>query len=350
MPVWVRLMRAFHRHLALMSWGALFGIVLLHSLVSWELMVLAGEEKLVTFTDWFYYYVVTATTIGYGDLSPQTPAGRWIAVLWLLPGGVTLFAMFIGKATTGLIDTWRRRAMGKHSYPGMSGHTVIVGWMGRDTLRMLDLLSQDSTTDDEGIVLVALEEMENPRPEHIRFVRVDSLADPVCYQRAGIAAAARIIVNAASDEQTLAAAFAVLANKPHGHVVVTFERCETCAVLKAHYPVVECVLPLHVEVMVRAAQDAGSSAIAAELLSVARGATQFSVRVPAQSQGLGYGKLFNVFKHELGVTLLGYTAGVGAQPRLNPPDSDRVAANATLYYIADQRVDPARINWGACTP
>lgn len=350
MPVWIRLIRAFNRHLALLSWSVLFGVVLLHCLVSWELMLLAGEEKLVAFTDWFYYYVVTATTIGYGDLSPQTPAGRWIAVLWLLPGGVTLFAMFIGKATTGLIDTWRRRAMGKHSYPGMSGHTVIVGWMGRDTLRMLDLLVLDCTTDDEGILLVASELTENPQPERIRFVRVDSLADPVCYQRAGIGAAARIIVNAATDEQTLAAAFAVLANKPDGHVVVTFERREICAVLKAHYPEVECVLPLHVEVMVRAAQDAGSAAVAAELLSIASGATQFSLQVPAQSSELGYGKLFNVFKHELGVTLLGYTAGACAEPRLNPPDSDRVAANTTLYYIADRRVDPARINWGACAP
>jgi voltage-gated potassium channel len=348
MPVWIRLMRAFHRHLALLSWGVLFAVVLLHSLVSWELMLLAGEEKLVAPTDWFYYYLVTATTIGYGDLSPQTPAGRWVAILWLLPGGVTLFAMFIGKATTGLIDTWRRRAMGKHSYPGMSGHTVIVGWMGRDTLRMLDLLAQDSVTDDEGVVLVASDEMENPRPEHIRFVRVESLADPSCYQRAGIAAAARIIVNAASDEQTLAAAFAVLAGKPVGHVVATFDRSDTCAVLKAHYPAVECVLPLHVEVIVRAAQDAGSAAVAAELLSIAGGATQFSLRVPAVVQTLAYGKLFSAFKHELGVTLLGYTATAGAEPRLNPPDSDHVAANATLYYIADQRVDPARINWGAC--
>lgn len=350
MPVWIRLMRAFGRHLALMSWGALFGAVLLHSLASWTLMRWAGEEKLADTTSWFYYYLVTATTIGYGDLSPQTDLGRWVAVLWLLPGGVTLFAMFIGKATTGLIDTWRRRAMGKHSYPGMAGHTVIVGWMGRDTQRTIDLLCLDTVTDDEGILLVASEEMENPRPEQIRFIRVDSLADPSCYERAGITAAARIIVNAASDEQTLAAAFAVLANKPRGHMVVTFDRCDTCAVLKAHYPQVECVLPLHVEVMVRAAQDAGSSTVAAELLSIASGATQFSLRVPEHSPGLAYGKLFNTFKHELGVTLLGYMSGVGAEPRLNPPDTDRVAANATLYYIADRRVDPARVNWGGCTP
>ncbi|MEO8670810.1 MAG: ion channel [Tahibacter sp.] len=348
MPVLLRLVRGFQRHLALMSWSALFGVVLLHCLVTWQFMRLAGEEKLVEPTIWFYYYAVTATTIGYGDFSPQTNPGRWIAVVWLLPGAVTLFAMFIGKATTGLIDTWRRRVMGKHSYPGMHGHTVIIGWMGRDTLRTIDLLRQDTHTDDEGIVLVASEEMENPRPEEIRFVRLESLADPAGYQRASVALAARIIVNAATDEQTLAAAFAVLANKPTGHVVVTFDRADTSAVLKVHYPQVECVLPLHVEVMVRAAQDAGSAAVAAELLSVAGGATQFSLRVPAGSAGAIYGKLFNTFKHELGATLLGYLPALDAEPRLNPPDSDCVAPNATLYYIADKRIDPARIQWGAC--
>ena len=350
MPVMLRVVRALRRHLALMSWGVLLGLVVMHCLVSLELMIASGETKLVEGGVWFYYYMVTAATIGYGDFSPQTDAGRWVATLWLLPGAVTLFAMFIGKATTGMIDSWRARAMGKHSYPNMQGHTVVVGWMGRDTLRTITLLLEDTATDDEGIVLVASEEMENPRPEEIRFVRLDSLADPSGYPRVSIGAAARVIVNAATDEQTLAAAFAVLANKPKGHVVVTFDRPDTCAVLKAHYPNVECVLPLHVEVMVRAAQDAGSAAVASELLAAAGGATQFSLRVPEQSAVLAFGKLFNAFKHEHAATLLGYTpAECGAAPRLNPPDSDRVAPNATLYYIADRRLDPGRVAWGACT-
>lgn len=349
MPMMLRVVRALRRHLALMSWGVLLALVVLHCLVSLELMIVSGESKLVEGGVWFYYYMVTAATIGYGDFSPQTDAGRWVATLWLLPGAVTLFAMFIGKATTGMIDSWRARAMGKHSYTAMHGHTVIVGWMGRDTLRTIALLLEDTVTDDEGIVLVASEEIENPRPEEIRFVRLESLADPSGYARASIVEAARVIVNASTDEQTLAAAFAVLANKPRGHIVATFDRPDTCAVLKAHYPNVECVLPLHVEVMVRAAQDAGSAAIATELLSAAGDATQFSLRVPEQSSELAFGKLFNAFKHEHAATLLGYIpAECGAAPRLNPPDSDRVAPKATLYYIADRRIDPAQVAWGAC--
>ncbi|UXI67331.1 potassium channel protein [Tahibacter amnicola] len=350
MPVFVRLMRLFRRHLALMSWSVLLLVVVAHCLISWQLMVMAGEEKLVTPTIWFYFYMVTAATIGYGDFSPQTDGGRLIATLWLLPGAITLFAMFLGKATTGLIDSWRRHAMGKSSYPTLKGHTVIVGWMGRDTLRTIDLLMQDTETDDEGILLAATEEIENPRPDEIRFVRLESLADPHGYQRAGIAEAARIIVNAATDEQTLAASFAVLANHPKGHIVATFDRADTCAVLRAHYPRVECILPLHVEVMVRAAQDAGSAFVAAELLSIAGGATQFSLRIPVDCVALSYGKLFTEFKHQHGATLLGYMLADGSAPRLNPPDTDSVAGGSMLYYIADKRVELGRVGWGACGP
>ena len=119
MPVWVRLMRAFHRHLALMSWGALFGIVLLHSLVSWELMVLAGEEKLVTLTDWFYYYVVTATTIGYGDMTPITLPGRMLGAVIAIVG-IGMFALPAGLLGAAFVDELgkARARAGARTEPG----------------------------------------------------------------------------------------------------------------------------------------------------------------------------------------------------------------------------------------
>ena len=122
MPVWIRLMRAFHRHLALMSWGVLLGVVLLHSLVSWELMLLAGEEKLVTATDWFYYYIVTATTIGYGDLSPQTALGKLLASVVMILG-YAIIAVPTGIVTSEFTAA-RRRGSSRQACPscGREGH------------------------------------------------------------------------------------------------------------------------------------------------------------------------------------------------------------------------------------
>ena len=56
------------------------------------------------------------------------------------------------------------------SYDEMEGHTVLVGWRGATSDRLVDLLLTDTETDDEGIVAVAVELSENHRPEQMRPV------------------------------------------------------------------------------------------------------------------------------------------------------------------------------------
>lgn len=43
-----------------------------------------------TFGDAFYYTVVTLTTVGFGDITPQTEAGRWVTVGSILAGVVLI--------------------------------------------------------------------------------------------------------------------------------------------------------------------------------------------------------------------------------------------------------------------
>ncbi len=140
MPLLLKLVRLLGLRLKRLSW-ALFGLLLVvHGFSSWYLMAWAGEAHLTDPVQWVYYYMVTATTIGYGDLSPQSPTGRLAAAVWLLPGAVALFASFLGKISAGLYDFWRRSLMGKLDYAQMRGHTILVGWHGEATERMVDLL------------------------------------------------------------------------------------------------------------------------------------------------------------------------------------------------------------------
>ncbi|NEL42540.1 MAG: potassium channel protein, partial [Xanthomonas perforans] len=81
----------------------------------------------------------------------------------------------------------------------------------------------DTATDDEGVVLIAEGVAENPMPDHMRFVAAESYTHTEVYLRAGIAGAARVIVNPPSDDQTLAAVFALMAHAPGAHVVAHFD-------------------------------------------------------------------------------------------------------------------------------
>ena len=44
------------------------------------------NEKVNSFGDAFYFTVVALTTVGFGDISPVSEAGRWVTVLMILSG------------------------------------------------------------------------------------------------------------------------------------------------------------------------------------------------------------------------------------------------------------------------
>lgn len=338
-----RLVRALRTQVRRASWIAVLLALALHVLASWALLALAGETKLLGADAFPYWYMTTATTIGYGDLSPGGTAGRYVTALFVMPGAIALFASVLAKTSAGLLTFWRRHHVGRMRYDDMRGHTVLVGWRGRESQRLVDLLLADCRTDDEGIVLVAEGLAENPDPERIRFVAIESYADCDVYARAAIGGAARIIVHTGSDDRTLAAVFATMAHRPAAHVVAHFDGDAAASLVRSHYPHVECTRPLYVDVIARAAQDAGSSLVATEWLS-AGGPTQFSLQVPATAPEVTAARVAAAFRAH-GALWIGFRAPGAAAPVLNPGDGERIAAGAQLYYLADRRIDEARFAW-----
>ncbi|PCF95935.1 potassium channel family protein [Vreelandella nigrificans] len=342
MPVFLRLIKALQASTIKVSWTFLFLMVVCHSALSWAFMALSNEAVANTLGTWVYFYVTTATTVGYGDYSPVTPGGQWAAALWVIPGGIILFASLIGKATANISSTWRMLVQGNANYSSLCGHTLVIGWHGEPTAQIIRILQADPNLPDD-IVLCVTKDIDNPLPGSIKFVKGDSFSNPELLARAGIQGANRVIIYDEADERVATIALSVFDQKPPNcHVVAHCDNPATANMLRRTLPGIECTQGLSIEMLVRSATDAGISRVVNELLAIDHGATQFQGCLPdtlPADQKVCYGELMNLAKSRDNVTLLGvWRPSTQTQQLLNPPADFMVGKGDTLYYMGNKRL------------
>jgi voltage-gated potassium channel Kch len=72
------------------------GTVVFHLLEKW------------TWIDSFYFTVITLATVGYGDLTPTTPVGKLVAVIFVIVG-VGIFLAFLNKVVERRLERREKR-------------------------------------------------------------------------------------------------------------------------------------------------------------------------------------------------------------------------------------------------
>ena len=346
MPLLVSFMRRFYVALAELTWSAILVIVLAHMVLSWLVFRLAGEGALAgDAVDFVYYYVVTATTVGYGDLSPETASGKIAASFLVIPGAIAIFTATLGKLLTAVGTFWRRRMKGLGSFEERSGHVVVVGWHDGSTRQLLAMLATERTIDEPAMVLIAKAVDSNPLAGEVDFVRTDRLADLEALERGGVRGARSIIVQGENDDETFAAALIAAAIAETTHVVAYLQFERTATILRRQNPRIEAVTSLSSELLVRAARDPGSSRVANLLLSAASADTAYSVRVPEIAATIRYGAALAGLKRLHKVTLVGLAKS--GHVDLNCDEDDEISAGDVLYYISDRRLEPRSVAWDA---
>ncbi len=343
-----RLTKRLYGKIAGLSWDIVIFMTAAHFAVSWALIDWAGGEKISAGDVFWYFYATTATTVGYGDYSPTTEAGRLITVLWIMPGGIALFTTIIAKVVQLIVNRWRKGMRGLASYENLSGHIVILGWHGSRTQRMVDHIRGDTGEEEREIVLCAADDIDNPMPDQVRFVRAPTLNSPDLLRRAAVTNAKYIIALGNNDNETLAAALGAAAVNGNSHMVAYFDQRSFADLLHAHCPHAECNVSLSIEMMVRSAQDPGSSRVQRQLLSTLEGPTQFSLKVPDDAGQVNYGVLFSELKTKHDATLFGVAeSALGDDLILNAPTDHRIDPGTILYFMAARRIEATEIDWQA---
>lgn len=226
----------------------------------------------LTFADSLWWAVVTMTTVGYGDYAPVTTAGRFlIAIPAMVAGGGTL-AYGLSVITTYLIEEKHRELRGMNDFD-FSQHIVLINYPGEaKVVEMVDELRHDSLVRNAPVVLLTdqIDELtETLGKLHVHFVKGSPINEEAL-ARAGLDEAASAILFARSERDENSDSFNL-------GVLVALQSLND----KMHI-VVECVSPLHKELMLKAG---ATTAICV---------TELTTQLLAQArQGLQIQQLFN---------------------------------------------------------
>ena len=343
-PPWVRLARlvkSLYAHVSRMRADALWFLLAVHFGIAYAVMRRFETGEITEIVEFWYFYVTTATTVGYGDITPKTDPGRLLTTLWIMPGGIVLFTLGIAKFVQFIADRWRKRMRGASDYSYLKGHLVILGWRGRHTSRMIEEIVGDVGAEAREIVLCTTQDISNPLPDLVKFVRDESLNSTNLQHRAGVHGAAVVIAHGHDDNDTLAAALSAAAANRNAHIVAYFEQQSVADLLTAHCPRAEALVSMSMEMVVRSAQDPGSSRVQQDLLSIVKGQTQFSMKLPPDAPSVHYGMLLSQLKEKHNATLIAVAEDVfGTGLELNAPVDHPVKAGAVIYYISANRIRP----------
>ncbi len=192
------------------------------------LTIAEGEDRnarIKNIGDALWYAIATVTTIGYGDLTPTTAAGRAVGVALML-GGATLFSAVTASVASVLVARRIREGRGL-DHVTRDGHLIICGW-NQYAERVLEAIFTDS--DGANVSIAVVNEMPEEvmsqlllqhRGRALEYVRGDPATESVLV-RANVRGARAAIVLAdashglggANDDRTTLVTLALKSARP----------------------------------------------------------------------------------------------------------------------------------------
>ena len=323
----------------LTGWRLPLAVVVGVFLTSWAAMALVepADNELTRPANYWWYFVVTAATVGYGDFFPVSTGGHLVGVYVIVGGIVTLTLLFTQLAET--LSAARGRRMKGALALELTGHVVLLGYTPGRTERVLAELTAE---DRLHVVLCAWDDvLEHPVPGSptVHFVRGDLTRADVMV-RACVATARTAVVDGRDDNETLAIAVAVDHANPEVHLVAALRdlsRREHLRYVNPHVQAVQWHMP---SLLSEEAVDPGIAQVYTDLMTAGGHGNTYSLVVPpgpARTVGDEQTWLGRTF----GATLLAVrTAG---ELTVSPPWDRPVEPGATLYYVAKARIDPDRL-------
>ncbi|MHA7245613.1 ion channel [Arthrobacter tecti] len=320
------------------TWGLPALIIVTVFLTSWPLMIWAepSSNTITAVENYWWWFMVTASTVGYGDFFPTTVGGHLVGVYVIIGGIVTLTTLFTRIASA--IDNAKGQRMKGQLDLNLSDHLVIVGYTAGRTERLVREITADET---HPVALCVWEDVQqNPMPEQpdLGFVRGD-LSEESVLRRAGVHRAARILIDARDDNEALALTVAVTHVNPDAHTVVTLRDMSRARNFSYVDDDVRCVQWHSPRLATEELQDPGIAIVYADLMSHG-GRNTYSTPLPGTPSSIRFGEVQAALGRTFTTTVLAVQHEGSV---INPGWDTQLPADSVLYYVGERRLSSKEI-------
>ena len=341
MPIFIHRVSRYVRA-RLVGWRLPLALAVFVFLTSWMAMALVepSGSQIVSPANYWWYFVVTAATVGYGDFFPTSSAGHVVGAYVIVGGIVTLTLLFTQLADR--IQSIRGRRMRGTVALDLADHVVVLGYSPGRTERILSELTAE---DGIQVALCAWDDQvaEDPVPQEpaVHFVRGD-LANADVMARAAVDRARSVLIDGRDDNETLAIAVAVHHANEKVHIVAALRDLGRRDHLRYVSSDVQCVQWHMPFLLTEEVTDPGITQVYNDLMSSGGHGNTYSVTLPAGLPESTFGDWQTRFGRTFASVLLAVRQN-GAL-LVSPPWDQPVRERATLYYVGGERIDGSQIS------
>ena len=332
--LWLPFTRFWRR----MRQGSFFLVALLSiALVLAGALAFSQFEK-QSFVDSLWWAAVTVTTVGYGDLYPESNAGRIVGIILMILG-IGLLGGFTAGLASRIIDMRSRKRRGVKQLKN-SGHILVCGWNETGEELVVNILKDGRQCS----VVILADLTETPYAhEDVGFVQGKVDEQALGLSQAAYAETAVVLGNQnlpeprGRDANTLINALIIKEFNPSIYVCCQLfdsHSMQQASVSRADEFIV--VGGLAGGLLSRAALDHGSSKTITSLTRTGEHCEIYRLEVSAKWIGVSFKEGLVRAKEELDALLIGVEQK-GGEVKLNPAADYAFQSGDIVSVIAEER-------------
>ncbi|MEN8252544.1 MAG: ion channel [Patescibacteria group bacterium] len=270
------------------GWKIASGIFFGYYLASWILMFIFEPHgaEIVQWDIYWYFYIVVATTVGFGEFVPSTLGSRVVTVSVMFIGISTIIILIeqVGQTVFKISEKiWRGEMIIKRK-----NHIVIVGDRGSRTRKIFEAILADEYRVPRDLVLCFDGELSNRNPlsaigkQNIGGVKVrDNFRDDEWLECSCISEAWRICIDVDDDDLAYRLAIDIKNSNPKAHIVIALNSMDNydAKIRKNVSKNIECIPDGMAYWLVRSLQDRWTSDTIRDFIDP-QGSTLYNIVVP----------------------------------------------------------------------